>query len=195
MRIKITISTAFNEYSCFTWSKEKEETASDELKDLVDRFRKATRDESDEIAEQITSNYGEHQIDPEAGFRTIYIDYPDGEHEEALEAQRPRTIAGKFKSERRNASVPIETTRTMGHVLPTPISNTQISKRQPKNQQPERRSTIYAAIDACMSMGKRPQAQGFGGGQAPKEQQVGTDAQGRALKEVWVRGTKHLVVD
>jgi len=82
MRIKITISTAFNEYSCFTWSKEKEENASDELKDLVDRFRKATRDESDEIAEQITSNYGEQQIDPEAGFRTIYIEYPDGEHED-----------------------------------------------------------------------------------------------------------------
>jgi len=117
------------------------------------------------------------------------------EHEEALEAHRPRTIAGKFKSERRNASVPIETTRATGHVLPTPISNTHISKPQPKNQQPERRNTLSVAIDACMSMGKRPQAQGFGGGQAPKEQQVGTDAQGRALKEVWVRGTKHLVVD
>ena len=82
MRIKITISTAFNEYSCFTWTKEKEENASDELKDLVEQFRKATRDESDEIAEQITGNYGEQQIDPEAGFRTIYIEYPDGEHED-----------------------------------------------------------------------------------------------------------------
>ena len=59
MRIKITISTAFNEYSCFTWTKEKEENASDELKDLVEQFRKATRDESDELAEQITGNYGE----------------------------------------------------------------------------------------------------------------------------------------
>lgn len=81
MRIKITISTSFNEYSCFTWTKEKEEIASDELKDLVDRFQKAEGDEQDEIAEQITGNYGEQQIDPEAGFRTIYIEYPDGEHE------------------------------------------------------------------------------------------------------------------
>jgi hypothetical protein len=81
MKIKIMISTSFNEYSCFTWTKEKEENATDELKDLVDRFQKAEGEDQEEIAEQITSNYGEDQIDPESGFGTIDIEYPDGEHE------------------------------------------------------------------------------------------------------------------
>ena len=51
------------------------------------------------------------------------------------------------------------------------------------------------AVAACLEFAKRPPAQGFGGGQAPKEQQVGTDSNGRALKEVWVGGRSHLVVD
>ena len=121
--------------------------------------------------------------------------YAVTEQEEALEAYRPRTIAGNYQSSRPRQSSKDETTAAAVQVLSTPPLKTHFSKTKTKNQQPQRRNTIYAAIDACMNLGKRPQAQGFGGGQAPKEQQVGTDAQGRALKEVWVRGTRHLVVD
>jgi hypothetical protein len=117
------------------------------------------------------------------------------EYQEALEAHRPRTIAGKFKSARARASVPIETTRASGQFLSTQVSNTHLSKPQAENRKPKRRDTLSVAIDACMSMGKRPAPQGFGGGQAPREQLVGTDERGRALKEVWVGGKRHLVVD
>jgi len=117
------------------------------------------------------------------------------EYQEALEAQRPRTIAGKFKSARARASVPIETTRASGQFLSTQVSDTHLSRQQPENLKPKRKDTLSVAIDACMSMGKRPSPQGFGGGQAPREQLVGTDERGRALKEVWVGGKRHLVVD
>jgi len=121
------------------------------------------------------------------------------EHEEALEEHRPRTIASRFKSQRPNQRMHNEATGTAVQVLSTQIKNTQVLNPQPKNQQPERRDTISVAIDACMRRAKTA-AKGFGGSlgdltQSHKEISVGTDQKGRTLKEVWVGGTRHLVVD
>lgn len=127
------------------------------------------------------------------------------EQEEALEEHRPRTIASRFKSQRQNQRVHNETTGTAVQVLSTPTTNTQVLRPQTKNQQPERKNPIRIAVEACMKKG-RTRPQGFGtpelGPQnwdprtgTSQERQVGRDRQGRPLKEVWVGGTMHLVVD
>lgn len=125
--------------------------------------------------------------------------YAMPEHEEALEEQRPRTIASRFKSERPNQRTHNEASGTTVQVLSTQIKNTQILNPQTKNQKPERKNTISVAIDACMKRAKKA-SKGFGVYsenliQGRKEISVGIDRQGRTLKEVWVAGTKHLVVD
>jgi hypothetical protein len=121
------------------------------------------------------------------------------EQEEALEEHRPRTIASRFRSQRQNQRVHNETTGTAVQVLFTPTTNTQVLRPQSKDRQPQRKNTISAAIDACMRMGKRPEPKGFGStnpeSQVHKEKAVGTDHAGRPLKEVWVGGVRHLVVD
>ena len=120
------------------------------------------------------------------------------EQEEALEEHRPRTIASRFRSQRQNQRVHNETTGAAVQVLSTPTTNTQVLRPQPKNQQPQRRTTINAAIDACMRKGRKS-PEGFKTTdrvpQSHKERQIGTDITGRPLKEVWVGGVRHLVVD
>jgi len=120
------------------------------------------------------------------------------EQEEALEEHRPRTIASRFRSQRQNQRVHNETTGTAVQVLSTPTTNTQVLRPQPENQQPERKDPIRIAVDACMRRG-RTAAKGFlptkGESQDHKERPVGTDKEGRPLKEVWVGGVMHLVVD
>jgi|TARA_Y100000289_G_C3837689_1_gene106904 hypothetical protein len=90
MKIKIEISTAWNAYSCFCWTKEQEDNASDELKDLVQRFKQTSGTEQDGIANEITE-WGEDHIDPEPSFGSIYVTYPDGEHEDEV-INRPEEV-------------------------------------------------------------------------------------------------------
>lgn len=128
------------------------------------------------------------------------------EQEEALEEHRPRTIASRFRSQRQNQRVHNETTGAAVQVLSTPTTNTQVLRPQPKNQHPERKDPISIAVEACMRKG-RTKPEGFGGSRkwnpssvtptngASREREVGRDQQGRPLKEVWVGGTMHLVVD
>ena len=123
------------------------------------------------------------------------------EEQEALEQHRPRVVASRFRSERLPQRTTYEPTRAAGQVLTTPTTNTQVLRPQPKNQQPERRDPIRIAVEACMRKG-RTKAEGFGPSRkwdpsagTPQERQVGQDPQGRPLKEVWVGGTMHLVVD
>ena len=82
MKIKIDIGTSYCEYNVFTWSEEDEEKASDELKKKVAQFLKASGSKKEELAESLAVNYGDDAIDPEAYFRSIYVSYPDGEHED-----------------------------------------------------------------------------------------------------------------
>lgn len=49
--------------------------------------------------------------------------------EEQLRMHLPRSVASRYKSERRERSVPTETTRASVQVLPTPISNTHFSQQ------------------------------------------------------------------
>lgn len=122
------------------------------------------------------------------------------EREEALEAMRPRTIAGNYQSQRTRSSRQNETTRATVQVLPTPVSKTQFSKTKPKteNQKPERKNTHLFAVAACMEYAKRPPAQGFAGTTTQKEvrNQPGSDRnEGKLMREVWVRGICHQVAD
>ena len=131
--------------------------------------------------------------------------YAIPEQEEALEALRPRTIAGNHQSQRSRPTNRIEPTRASGQVLVPPTTNTHLLKPQTKNQNPQRRDTISAAIDACMGKGKhtqRPAPQGFGTTKSTGPIQggnngnpAGMDHHGRPLREVWVGGRSHLVVD
>ena len=182
----------------------------DQLRDQLEReflVEVSTRSIQRALKELAESNQVRREQRWKHRYRRDYW-YALPEYEEALETHRPRTIAGKFKSGRPRASVPIETTESSGQFLTTQNSNTHFSRGQTKNQQPQRRDTIHAAIETCMSMGKRgplpqsgghnqkrPAGQGFGAGQSPREELVGTDSSGRPLKAVWVGGARHLVVD
>ena len=115
------------------------------------------------------------------------------EQQEQLEQQRPRTIESRFRSDRSTQSKDNETTPSSVQVLSTPDLKNQFSREQTKTK-PERRDPIRIAVDACMRRGRGP-GQGFKNQTTHREKPAGTDAQGRTLKEVWVGGTKHLVVD
>ena len=138
--------------------------------------------------------------------------YAIPEQEEALEAVRPRTIAGNYQSQRQGRTHRTERTRASGQVLNTPLSKTHFSK-QPASETSltssgrevprsttsgtarTRKETHMDAVATCMAYGKRPPAQGFQVKPPAREQLVGMDQKGRTMKEVWVGGTMHLVVD
>jgi len=114
--------------------------------------------------------------------------------EEQLEAHRPRTIAGNYKSSRKNASVPIETTGTTLQFLPTQNYKTQFSREGTRKPKPERRDPLGIAVATCMAKGNS--SKGFGGETTRKPEQTrGKDHKGREVKECWVNGRMHLVVD
>jgi hypothetical protein len=162
--------------------------------------------------------------------------YAVTEHQEALEAHRPRSIAGNYQSQRSRQRGQDETTRASGQVLNTPLSKTHFSKASQRNGAEEHRRTVPTPLESgtartrkethmrgvmetCMAYGKRPPAQGFGpeitAGRAPawhsgaqakpattgpiqapnNGQPAGTDHQGRPMREVWVGGRPHLVID
>ena len=115
-------------------------------------------------------------------------------YEEQLEAHRPRTIAGNYKSSRKNTSVPIETTGTTLQFLPTQNYKTHISRDGTQKPKPERKDSIRIAVETCMAKGNA--GKGFGRETTRKPEQTrGKDHKGRDMKEVWVGGVMHLVVD
>jgi len=121
------------------------------------------------------------------------------EEQEALEQHRPRVVASRFRSERQPQRSTYEPTRATGQVLSTPTTtNSQVLDPTTRKPKSERRDPIRIAVEACMRKG-RTRPEGFGpkpqAAMAPQERAVGTDQHGRPLKEVWVGGTMHLVVD
>ena len=126
--------------------------------------------------------------------------YSITEREEALEAHRPRTIAGNYQSQRSRQSRKNETTPASGHVLPTQKSKTQFLRANPKtnNQQPERKETHMYAVATCMEYGKRPPAQGFRASQPhtdTQENQEKRGNEGKLMRQVWIGGICHEVAD
>ena len=88
--------------------------------------------------------------------------YAVTEQEEALEAMRPRTIAGNFQSQRTKQRGQVETTRVSSQVLSTPRSKTHFSKTENQKPKPERKKTHMDAVATCMAKGKQEQS-GTGG--------------------------------
>lgn len=140
--------------------------------------------------------------------------YAVTEHQEALEAHRPRTIASNYQSQRSRQRSGTETTRPTHQVLNTPLSKTQFSKtdsrhgacdRQRRVPTPlesgtarTRKETHLFAVAACMEYAKRPPAQGFGGLTQNHDDQntPGTERnEGKLMREVWVGGRCHQVAD
>jgi len=124
--------------------------------------------------------------------------YAVTEQEEALEAHRPRTIAGNYQSQRTRPSGQNETTRAAVQVLSTPLSKTQFSKPKPENQQPQRKKTHMDAVAACLEFAKRPPAQGFGGINPYEQGQTdpaGRRNEGKLMREIWIGGICHQVAD
>ena len=91
--------------------------------------------------------------------------YAVTEQEEALEAYRPRTIAGNYQSSRPRQSSKDETTAAAVQVLSTPPLKTHFSKTKTKNQQPQRKKTHMDAVAACMAKGQQEQCSKQGVGQ------------------------------
>jgi len=121
------------------------------------------------------------------------------EDQEALEQRRPRVVASRFRSERSHQTTMHEATTASVQGLKTPTTtNSQVYDPATRKPKSERKDPIRIAVDACMRRG-RTKPEGFGPQptppQGPKERSVGLDHHGRPLKEVWVGGTMHLVVD
>ena len=134
--------------------------------------------------------------------------YAIPEHEEELLSYSPKTVHNKFRSERSRSNGHHEVTDGSVHVLNTPNINKNHFSQEgtAQNQQPKRIKTnsrvamsIGDAIQKCNSNGNRPKPRGFSPESTPAEPRkpipIGFDTQGRPLTEVWVQGTKHLVVD
>jgi hypothetical protein len=113
------------------------------------------------------------------------------EDQESLEQCRPRVVSSRFRSERQPQRSTYEPTRASHQFLKTPTTNTQLLEPNPQNQKPERKDPIRTAVEACMRKG-RSKPEGFSD-TPPKI--VSRDRNGRPVKEVWVAGTMHLVVD
>jgi len=101
--------------------------------------------------------------------------YAVTENEEALEAHRPRTIAGKYQSQRSVPSNHIEPTRAAVQVLNTPLSKTQFSRTSQRNRTTRthgamptptesgtagtRKETHMYAVERCQEYGSNPPGQ------------------------------------
>jgi len=124
-------------------------------------------------------------------------------YEEELQSYLPRSIDAKHKAERKRSKEQTEVTAASGQVLQTPNiykNHFSLNQQPNQNQKPKRKNTISIAIEACHAKGKRPQRSipvGFGPNTEPPQppKLIGKDQMGRPLSEVWVNGTKHLVVD
>ena len=142
--------------------------------------------------------------------------YAVTEHQEALEAHRPRSIAGNYQSQRSRPRGQVETTGASGQVLNTPLSKTHFSKTSQRNGAGEHRrkrvptplesgtagtrkeTHMRGVVATCMEYGKRPPAKGFGGSNPYGEQQNNQDDarnEGKLMREVWIRGVCHQVAD
>lgn len=82
MRIRIEITTGYNEYSCWTWTKKDQQEAEEEEKALAQRFIDAEEDDRQEIAYELIE-WAKHEsgIIPEASFGCIEVSYPDPRHD------------------------------------------------------------------------------------------------------------------
>lgn len=123
------------------------------------------------------------------------------ENQEELEHHRPRVVASRFRSERSQQRSSNEPTRAAGQVLKTPTTKNQFFGGGAEKPKPERKDSIRIAVETCMRKG-RTKPDGFGPthnldtrSQTHREREVGKDEHGRPLKEVWVGGIMHLVVE
>ena len=83
MKIQIEVVTTYNNFSCFTWDKETEEGASDELKALVQSYRDAEEGgDRDEIARELIEWAQKDAFQIQPWFRSLHVSYPDGEEED-----------------------------------------------------------------------------------------------------------------
>ena len=141
--------------------------------------------------------------------------YAVTEHQEALEAHRPRSIAGNYQSQRSRPRGHVETTGASGQVLNTPLSKTHFSKTSHRNEvhQQQRKvptplesgtagtrkeTHMRGVVETCMEYGKRPPAKGFGGTNpyAPgQNNQDDARNDGKVMREVWIGGVCHQVAD
>ena len=138
--------------------------------------------------------------------RDYWYTLPAGQ--EDADMTTPRTISGvRRQSQQRNNPVPIEATKKGVHFLSTRFKKTQllseeVSGKTGQGQRGEKEGQASStAREKRLQLRRLSPAKGF----APTsrkarpverpERLIGLDAQGRPLKEVWVGGKKHLVID
>ena len=138
--------------------------------------------------------------------RDYWYTLPAGQ--EDADMTTPRTISGvRRQSPQRNNPVPIEATKKGVHFLSTRFKKTHflsegVSAKAGESQEGEKKDQASnTARENRLQLRRLSPAKGF----APTnrkvrpverpERLIGLDPQGRALKEVWVGGKKHLVID
>ena len=119
--------------------------------------------------------------------------YAVPKREEELIQQLPRSVNQKYMSQRQGHKNQTETTDMSVQNLPT--SNLiNHSLRERKKNQKKRIENLQEIAKNLIGVKNKPKPEGFGS-TTNKNLQLGTDRDGRQLKEVWVHGKKHLVVD
>ena len=138
--------------------------------------------------------------------RDYWYTLPAGQ--EYADMTTPRTISGvRRRSQQRTNPVSIETTQEEVHFLSTQFKKTHFlsegaAARTSQNQKGGRKDQANgSAREERLQLRRLSAPKGF----APTsrkarpverpERLIGLDAQGRPLKEVWVGGKKHLVID
>ena len=82
MKIQIEVVTTYNNFSCFTWDKETEEGACDELKALVQKYKDADWDDKEEIGRELSEWAQKDAFQIQPWFDSLHVSYPDGEEED-----------------------------------------------------------------------------------------------------------------
>ena len=83
--------------------------------------------------------------------------YAVTEHQEALEAHRPRSIAGNYQSQRSRPREQSRNDRASGQVLNTPLSKTHFSKTSHRNEVQQQQRKVPTPLESRTSgQGRKP---------------------------------------
>ena len=123
--------------------------------------------------------------------------YAIPEQEEELLSKSPRSVSAAYQSQRNREKEQNEVTAVSGQVLnPHFYKNNSLEGNQ-KTKTKNGINHLRVAIQKCNAKGnQRSKPEGFNQPKnSPSKVPIGVDNRGKQIKEVWVRGQMHHVVD
>ena len=136
--------------------------------------------------------------------------YAIPEQEEELLSKSPRSVSAAYQSERNREKQQHEVTAASGQVLNPHFYKNNSLEGQKRTKTKNGINHLLSTVQKCEAKGrKRPKAEGFGPpnsasgyepddrmmANTPKKQPIELDGRGKQIKEVWVGGQMHHIVD